>query len=43
MDSAHLQDEIDHYWHTLSTAPGGELCGWLKDKLGVSQLGALVT
>jgi predicted 3-demethylubiquinone-9 3-methyltransferase (glyoxalase superfamily) len=30
------QDEIDHYWHTLSAVPEAEQCGWLKDKYGVS-------
>lgn len=31
------QDEIDHFWEKL-TADGGEesMCGWLKDKYGVS-------
>ena len=31
------QEEIDHYWNTL-TADGGQesMCGWLKDKFGVS-------
>lgn len=31
------QDEIDHYWDSL-TADGGQEgnCGWLKDKFGVS-------
>lgn len=31
------QQEIDHYWNSL-TADGGEesMCGWLKDKYGVS-------
>ena len=31
------QDEVDHYWDTL-TEDGGEesQCGWLKDKFGVS-------
>ncbi|ACT92577.1 VOC family protein [Dyadobacter fermentans] len=31
------QEEIDHYWNTL-TADGGEesQCGWLKDKFGLS-------
>jgi predicted 3-demethylubiquinone-9 3-methyltransferase (glyoxalase superfamily) len=31
------QQEIDHYWNHL-TADGGEesMCGWLKDKFGVS-------
>jgi predicted 3-demethylubiquinone-9 3-methyltransferase (glyoxalase superfamily) len=31
------QDEIDHYWNTLSGNGGQESqCGWLKDKFGVS-------
>jgi predicted 3-demethylubiquinone-9 3-methyltransferase (glyoxalase superfamily) len=31
------QEEIDHYWNKL-TGSGGEesMCGWLKDKFGVS-------
>lgn len=31
------QQEVDHYWSTL-TADGGEesMCGWLRDKFGVS-------
>lgn len=31
------QEEIDYYWNKL-TADGGEesMCGWLKDKYGVS-------
>lgn len=31
------QAEVDHYWDTL-TAGGGEesMCGWLKDKYGLS-------
>ena len=31
------QEEIDHYWNKL-TADGGQesMCGWLKDKFGVS-------
>jgi len=31
------QEEIDHYWNSL-TANGGQesACGWLKDKYGVS-------
>lgn len=35
--SAKTQDEIDFYWNKL-TADGGEesMCGWLKDKFGVS-------
>lgn len=30
------QDEIDHYWESLSAVPEAEQCGWLKDKFGVS-------
>lgn len=35
--SCDTQDEIDHYWNSL-TADGGQesMCGWLKDKYGVS-------
>ena len=31
------QHEVDHYWSTL-TSDGGEesMCGWLKDKYGLS-------
>ena len=31
------QEEVDHYWNAL-TADGGEesMCGWLKDKFGLS-------
>lgn len=31
------QEEVDHYWNAL-TADGGEesMCGWLKDKYGIS-------
>lgn len=31
------QDEIDHYWNSL-TADGGQesMCGWVKDKYGMS-------
>lgn len=31
------QQEVDHYWNKL-TSDGGEesMCGWLKDKFGVS-------
>jgi len=37
MISCSDQDEIDYYWERL-TAEGGEesVCGWLKDKYGVS-------
>lgn len=30
------QDEIDHYWTSLSASPEHEQCGWLKDRYGVS-------
>ena len=32
------QDEIDHYWNSLSQDgdPKARICGWLKDKYGVS-------
>ena len=31
------QEEIDHYWNSLSADGGQEgNCGWLKDKFGVS-------
>lgn len=31
------QDEIDYYWNSLTANGGSEsMCGWLKDKNGVS-------
>jgi predicted 3-demethylubiquinone-9 3-methyltransferase (glyoxalase superfamily) len=31
------QDEIDYYWNKLASDGGEEsMCGWLKDKFGVS-------
>ena len=30
------QDEVDHYWESLSAVKESEQCGWLKDKYGVS-------
>ncbi len=30
------QEEIDHYWNSLSAVPEAEQCGWLKDKFGLS-------
>jgi predicted 3-demethylubiquinone-9 3-methyltransferase (glyoxalase superfamily) len=30
------QAEVDYYWNTLSAVPESEVCGWLKDKYGVS-------
>ncbi len=31
-----IQEEIDYYWERLSADPKAEVCGWLKDKYGVS-------
>lgn len=30
------QKEIDYYWERLSAVPEAEICGWLKDKFGVT-------
>lgn len=30
------QEEIDNFWENLSANPKAEMCGWLKDKYGVS-------
>jgi predicted 3-demethylubiquinone-9 3-methyltransferase (glyoxalase superfamily) len=30
------QDEVDYYWSALSEGGGEGVCGWLKDKYGVS-------
>lgn len=30
------QAEIDYYWGKLSAVPESEICGWVKDKYGVS-------
>ena len=30
------QDEIDYYWDKLSVVPESEVCGWCKDKYGLS-------
>lgn len=30
------QAEVDDYWEKLSAVPESEVCGWLKDKYGVS-------
>jgi predicted 3-demethylubiquinone-9 3-methyltransferase (glyoxalase superfamily) len=30
------QDEIDYFYERLSAVPQAEVCGWLKDKYGVS-------
>ena len=30
------QKEIDYFWEKLSAIPQAEMCGWLKDKYGLS-------
>jgi predicted 3-demethylubiquinone-9 3-methyltransferase (glyoxalase superfamily) len=30
------QEEIDHYWNNLTAEGEESMCGWLKDKYGVS-------
>lgn len=30
------QEEIDYYYEKMSTDPSAEVCGWLKDKFGIS-------
>jgi len=30
------QDEVDRYWNKLTAVPEAEVCGWLKDKYGLS-------
>jgi predicted 3-demethylubiquinone-9 3-methyltransferase (glyoxalase superfamily) len=30
------QQEIDHYWNKLTEGGQESMCGWLKDKFGVS-------
>lgn len=30
------QEEIDSYWERLSAVPEAEVCGWLKDRYGLS-------
>ena len=30
------QEEIDHYWYSLSEGGREDRCGWLQDKFGVS-------
>lgn len=34
--SCKTQAEIDRYWKKLSAVPEAEMCGWLKDKYGVT-------
>ena len=30
------QDEVDHYWETLTEGGEESVCGWLKDRFGLS-------
>ena len=30
------QDEVDHYWNTLTEGGEESQCGWLKDRFGLS-------
>ena len=30
------QEEVDYFWEKLSAVPESEVCGWLKDKYGLS-------
>ena len=34
--SCDTQEEIDHYWNELTREGKESMCGWLKDKYGVS-------
>lgn len=42
------QDQVDHYWEALSAGGEPSMCGWLKDRYGLSwqvipdELGALI-
>jgi predicted 3-demethylubiquinone-9 3-methyltransferase (glyoxalase superfamily) len=36
MVNCETQQEIDHYWDSLSDGGEKQRCGWLKDKFGVS-------
>lgn len=36
MVNCDTQEEIDYYWSKLSAVPESEMCGWCKDKYGVS-------
>jgi len=30
------QEEVDYFWNRLSAVPEAEVCGWLKDRFGLS-------
>lgn len=30
------EEELDYYWENLSAVPEAEICGWCKDKYGLS-------
>ena len=34
--SCHGQDEVDHYWNSLSAGGSEGQCGWLKYRFGIS-------
>jgi predicted 3-demethylubiquinone-9 3-methyltransferase (glyoxalase superfamily) len=34
--SCETQEEIDHYWYKLTEGGQESMCGWLKDKFGLS-------
>ena len=35
--SVETQEEVDYYWNKLTADGGAEsMCGWLKDKFGIS-------
>ena len=36
MVNCDTQQEIDHYWDSLSAGGSTQQCGWLTDKFGVS-------
>jgi predicted 3-demethylubiquinone-9 3-methyltransferase (glyoxalase superfamily) len=36
MVSCDTQSELDRYWNALSADPAAEVCGWCKDKFGLS-------
>jgi predicted 3-demethylubiquinone-9 3-methyltransferase (glyoxalase superfamily) len=36
MVSCDSQGELDRYWAALSADPAAEICGWCKDKFGLS-------